>query len=86
MVVTAVSGTDVTFTWTEPDDNEEPLIGYVLKIRKSDGTYRHHSMRRNRSLSDSCLHCLYGHSQSLSLLADLKLVQAIVSAENSLGS
>jgi len=33
MVVTAVSGTDVTFTWTAPDDNEEPLIGYVLKIR-----------------------------------------------------
>ena len=37
--MTAASGTDVTITWTAPDDNEDALTGYSVKIRQSDGVY-----------------------------------------------
>lgn len=88
-MTTAVSGTDVTFTWTEPDDNEEAIIGYVLKIRQSDGTY----LEDNAVCDGTALLATRVCTVTMATLraapyslAYGDLVQAIVSAENNLGS
>lgn len=89
MVVTAVSGTDVTFTWTAPDDNEEPIIGYELKIRKSDGTYLEDTAVCDGTALLATRVCTVSMATLRAAPYSLTygtLAQAIVSAENSLGS
>lgn len=39
MAVTAISGTDVTITWSAPSDNGSSITGYTVKLGKSDGTF-----------------------------------------------
>lgn len=87
-VVTAVSGTDVTFTWTEPADNSDAVTGYILKLLQSDGTYLEDvSVCDGVALAGTkvCTVAMSVLRASPYLLTYGDTVQAIVAAQNSIG-
>lgn len=88
-VVTAVSGSDITFTWSEPYDNEDAVTGYVLKIRQSDGVYLEDTAICDGVALATAKVCTVTMATLKSASYSLTygdLAQAIVSASNAIGA
>lgn len=42
-MASTASGLGVVLTWAKPNDNQDALTAYLVKIRQTDGAYSEHS-------------------------------------------